>query len=99
MEVLHRNGHAYCTVGSEVRNPTVINKFQSSTYSVFGIETAAQVAMIAPRSTHEGLQKAVGINSNSHSCSEYLWMFSLYQAVSLCSKAVSDYRKINNQGW
>ncbi|KAI4584528.1 hypothetical protein MJG53_007807 [Ovis ammon polii x Ovis aries] len=42
MEVLHRNGHAYCIVGSEVRNPTVINRFQSSTYSVFGIETAAQ---------------------------------------------------------
>lgn len=63
-DLFHRNGDACVRVDSEVRNANEIKKYLLSTWSVLGIRTVSEVAMVGPggtnRNMHDGVKEAVG---------------------------------------
>lgn len=63
--------------GSEVRNLNEINKYLSSTYSVLGIETATQVAVVGPRSSKKSTHPWGGPGSSEHQLQQSFmqWIF------------------------
>lgn len=64
MDLGHRKGDVCYRVGREVRNSTEIKKYLWSTYSVSGIKTAPEVAVVSPGSCNgsvrDGTREAMG---------------------------------------